>query len=130
MAGRLSGIRALIVDDEVDLAEILALCLTLQGVEVEVASSGEQGLLRFQARPCDLVISDIRMPNGDGMWLCNQLMSGQGERPSVLLISGFSEVDNASAKAAGAFGILAKPFSFEQLIAAIEEALRCKRSPQ
>jgi two-component system NtrC family sensor kinase len=67
--------RALVIDDEPDLAELIAEMLTREGFAVEVATSGEEALAEFRRRSYDLVLSDVRMPELDGPALLRRLQS-------------------------------------------------------
>jgi two-component system, NtrC family, response regulator PilR len=124
----LSDSRILIVDDERDLAEVLGTSLSLLGAEVNLASSGRLGLEQLRAGSFDLVLSDIRMNDGDGIWLCREVAKMGSSRPVVVLLSGFAEVSRQEALDAGAFEILAKPFQLEMLEATVEAALATRVS--
>jgi len=67
--------RALVIDDEQDLAELLAEMLAREGFAVEVAFDGNQALAELGRRSYDLVLSDVRMPDLDGLALLRRLQS-------------------------------------------------------
>jgi DNA-binding response OmpR family regulator len=67
--------RALVIDDERDIAETIAEMLTREGFAVEVATSGEKALAELRRRSYDLVLSDVRMPDLDGPALLCRLQS-------------------------------------------------------
>jgi DNA-binding response OmpR family regulator len=122
----LSDTRILVVDDELDLAEILGMSLSLLGAEVDLAASGRLGLEQVRAGSFDLVLSDIRMNDGDGIWLCREVSKMGSRRPVVVLLSGFAEVSRQEALDAGAFEIIAKPFQLEILEATVGAALAAR----
>jgi two-component system NtrC family sensor kinase len=80
-AARVAGLpeiarrRALVIDDEPDLAELIGEMLTREGFAVEVATSGEEALAELSRRSYDLVLSDVRMPDLDGPALLRKLQS-------------------------------------------------------
>jgi CheY-like chemotaxis protein len=67
--------RALVIDDERDIAELIAEMLTREGFAAEVATSGEEALAELRRRSYDLVLSDVRMPDLDGPALLRRLQS-------------------------------------------------------
>lgn len=109
-----SDFRVLIVDDEPDLLEMLAYDLESAGYKIETASGGNQALVKFKNNSYDLVITDIRMPDGDGLSLLKNVKAINADIP-VLCITGFSDSSNQSIMNMGAFAVLEKPFDFKAL---------------
>ncbi|WP_019013693.1 hybrid sensor histidine kinase/response regulator [Elioraea tepidiphila] len=117
--------RVLVVDDERDITDVLMEILTRQGLEVTVARDGMEGLLRLEEGPCDLVITDLRMPGMDGAGLLARLAERPPAlRPPVIVLTG--DVLSWS-RARPAFDppplVIEKPFDPAALSQAVREAL-------
>ncbi len=116
--------RALIVDDVIDVAQTVANELDAAGFETEVVASGGAALDRFAAEPADVVVTDLRMQNVDGMDVLRAVKRVDPSVP-VLVMTAFGDVDSAvEAMASGAFHYLTKPFAMEDLLALVERACR------
>jgi len=114
----------LIVEDEPALGEILQNGLSQNGYSVHLAESAEKALKLFNQRAFDLVISDIRLPDMDGLQLLDHIKS-RSASPPVILMTGFGSVQSAvEAMKKGAHNYFLKPFSLEILEEGIEAALR------
>ena len=114
----------LVVDDNRDLARGLALIPSALPAAVEVAFSVDEAMARMRARPADLVVSDVRMPGGDGMHLLHRLRE-QWPATRVMLLTGFGTIQMAvDAIKAGAFHYLTKPFDNEELLVHARRALK------
>ena len=120
----MSGI--LIVEDEKDLREMLKISLIRRKFVVYEAENGKEAITHFKPSFTDLVITDLIMPDEDGLKVIIKLRE---LKPSVkiIAISGGGKAGPASylnlAKALGADAIYSKPFSINELIAKIEELL-------
>ncbi|MFZ0611102.1 MAG: response regulator [Desulfobacterales bacterium] len=126
--------RALVVDDDRGLRELLALFLAGIGFEVAVAENGQAALELFRRRPFDLVLTDLQMPVMNGLKLMASIKSASQHTP-VLLMTGLNTPDVARfARAAAA--VLYKPFKFEELKSTVDkifgyeerDAARCART--
>ena len=118
------GRRVLVVDDEADFLAIYERLLGRQGYEVITAKSRAAGLavVRGEHRP-DLVISDLRLPDGDGLDVV-RAARGTADPPPVIVITGYpSEETRRAATAAGATAFFAKPFAAAMLLAAVRSSL-------
>jgi len=114
----------LVVDDEPNYLIVLEEILKEEGYEVFTASSAREALRIAEHSDLDLIISDIRMPEMDGIELLKRVRQRNSDLP-VILITAFAEVDKAvTAMQLGAFTYLAKPFSNEALLANVEKAVR------
>ena len=114
----------LIVEDEPALGEMLQNGLSQNGYSVHLAESAEKALKLFNQRAFDLVISDIRLPEMDGLQLLDHIKS-RSASPPVILMTGFGSVQSAvEAMKKGAHNYFLKPFSLEILEEGIEAALR------
>ncbi|MBF1999196.1 MAG: PAS domain S-box protein [Synechococcales cyanobacterium M58_A2018_015] len=123
----LTNIRILLVDDEVDNREFLALLLERNGAAVTTAASVAEALVAFQRWQPDLVVTDIAMPEADGYSLLRQLRAlptPSGDPVPVIALTAYaSEQNRLQAQQAGFQGYLIKPAEPAALIAAIMEHL-------
>ena len=106
----------LVVDDEPMLREILRDVFELEGATVYEAPNGSEAFALLQHQPVHVVISDIRMPGGDGIELLRNLRKLESNTPVVLLITGFSDLSTDAAYDIGADAILSKPFDVSELL--------------
>jgi CheY-like chemotaxis protein len=108
--------RVLLVEDHPDSAEMLSLLLLSAGLDVRVANSVEQAL--SLADDCDVVVSDIALPDGSGLELLRELHSRR-HVPAVA-VSGYGSDDDISRSLAAGFSEhLTKPVDFERLIGTV-----------
>jgi DNA-binding response OmpR family regulator len=119
--------RILLIDDDDDVRTMLRLTLTHFGHTVIEADNGRKGLELFEHAHADLVITDIVMPEKEGIQVLIELRDKQVPPVKIIAISGGGR-QNATdylrlARLMGAAKVLAKPFSNEVLIAAINELL-------
>ena len=115
----------LVVDDEPDLRDLVALTLGDEGFEVDVARDGRDALERISARAPDLVLLDMMMPVMDGHTLCEELRA-RGALPRVVVMTAADHVAQC-ARDVGAVGWLAKPFDIDDLVVAIRRGLEGSR---
>jgi len=116
----------LVVDDDEDLREVVALDFTGKGFEVRTAASGDEAFDIVQHAPVDLVISDVRMPFGDGIELLQRIKTLEAPRPAVILMTGYADLNGDNAEALGADGLIGKPFDRKALFATVQ-ALQASR---
>jgi len=117
-------LRALIVDDVIDVAQTVANELDAAGFDTEIAASGAAALDRFASEPADVVITDLRMKSVDGLDVLRGIKRQDPTVP-VLVMTAFGDVDSAvEAMQSGAFHYLTKPFAMETLLALVERACR------
>ena len=116
--------RALIVDDVVDMAETIANELIAAGFDTEVVDSGAAALERFAQDPADLVVTDLRMKNVDGLDVLSGIKRADPTVP-VIIMTAFGAIDSAvEAMRRGAFHYVTKPFELDALRALCERANR------
>ncbi len=115
----------LAVDDSTSLRQMVAFTLKEAGHQVIEAADGVEGLQAAQAAAADLVISDINMPNMDGISLVRELrnLPSYQYTPILLLTTESSDEKKSAGKAAGATGWLVKPFDPEKLLGTIKRVL-------
>ncbi|MCL5023744.1 MAG: response regulator [Nitrospirae bacterium] len=115
--------RILVIDDEEIVRISCRKCLAPEGYEVDLAGSGAEGMRVLAETPYDLVLTDLKMPDMDGMEF---LMKIKEARPGtkVIMITGYSTVEHAEeAMLLGACNYVEKPFTPDTLIRAVREAL-------
>ncbi len=103
-------IHILLVDDDEDFRNILTFSFQRKGYQVSSASGGREAMKIVRAQPIDVVISDIRMPEGDGIELLDQLKDYEIKTPIVLLVTGFADISTEEAYDRGAEALFSKPF--------------------
>ena len=119
--------KILVIDDEDQLRDLLQKLMTREGHEICIAHDGEEGVANFHQFNPDLVITDIIMPNKDGIEVIVELLKFNPDLP-IIAISGGRRAITAnfnldSAEMLGVKGILQKPFTHEQLLELIEKVL-------
>lgn len=115
--------RVLIVDDDSGIRRMLSLALDDEGYVVETAESGSEALEKLAAEPASLIISDVRMPGGDGVYLLDEVRKHDTYTPIFILMSGFTDVTPEEALDRGANRFFHKPYKLEELLDAIEDFL-------
>jgi len=119
--------RILVVDDEQEITLVLRSGLAKHGYDVRVAGEGEAALDLFQAWTPDLVVTDLSMPNMNGLKLCQRLREISSVPIIVLSVKG-DEATKVEALDAGADDYVTKPFGMGELLARVRATLR--RSPE
>ncbi|ALB67764.1 two-component system response regulator GlrR [Cronobacter dublinensis] len=115
--------RLLLVDDDPGLLKLLGLRLASEGFTVETAESGHDGLRILGREKIDLVISDLRMDEMDGMQLFAEIQKLQPGMPVIILTAHGSIPDAVAATQQGVFSFLTKPVDKDALYKAIDDAL-------
>jgi two-component system KDP operon response regulator KdpE len=118
--------RILVVDDEPQITLVLRSGLVKHGYDVKVAAEGESALELFQAWMPHLVITDLSMPNMNGLELCRRLRAITAAPIIILSVRGEEKI-KIEALDAGADDYVTKPFGMAELVARVRAALR--RSP-
>ena len=116
--------KILVVEDNLDTRELIHLHLTTEGFAVVTASNGREGLYLASAEHPDLIITDISMPEIDGLELVRQLRTQSGfESLPILVLTAFGADQMDQAIKAGANRALNKPVHFDGLIDDVRELL-------
>jgi len=117
----------LVVDDEEKMQHLLSVMLMRQGYRVDRAGDGEKALALVRENPYDLVISDIRMPNMDGLALLAAIRELNIPCP-VVFITAFASIDSAvDAMRQGVADYITKPFEEERILLTVERTLGVSR---
>ncbi|MEZ0052449.1 DNA-binding response OmpR family regulator [Mycobacterium sp. MAA66] len=120
------GLRALVVDDETALADVVASYLRREQFEVRVAADGPSALTAAREMDPDVVILDIGLPGLDGIEVCRQLRTFS-DAYVVMLTARDTEVDTIVGLSVGADDYVTKPFSPREVVARIRAMLRRPR---
>jgi len=123
MKNILVGKTILIVDDEKEIRDMVALEFQTLGARTFEASSGSEAIRVLSERKADAVITDIRMPEGTGIELLDQMKRTNPVAPVFVLVTGFADITDEKAMSKGAEAIFAKPFNLEELVTSVEAAL-------
>ncbi|HSQ40747.1 MAG TPA: response regulator transcription factor [Fibrobacteraceae bacterium] len=123
----LKGVRILIIEDEVAIAEGLVDLCEFKGYPADHVQDGVTGLERALSGAYDLVILDLMLPGMDGFTVCNRLREKDRELPVIILSAKTSEQDIIEGLSLGADDYISKPFSVETLFARIQAVLRRSR---
>ncbi len=130
-AQALSGLRVLLVEDEADARELLALTLQISGADVQAVDSAQQAMDEFEVFKPDVLLSDIGLPQESGYELIRKvraMASDSSKVPAVALTAFASEKDRQLALAAGFHVHLAKPVEPDLLIETIKHLTDGKRA--
>jgi two-component system, chemotaxis family, chemotaxis protein CheY len=113
------------VDDAATMRKMIVFTLTGAGYQLIEAEDGAAALRQLRERSVDLVITDVNMPNMDGLELTRQLRTlGHFQKTPILLLTTESDPEMKSrGRAAGATGWIVKPFKQEQLLAVVSKVL-------
>jgi len=120
--------RILVVDDEPQLTRVLRTGLKSRGYDVRAAADGLAGLEAFNDWHPDLVITDLAMPNVDGLELCRRLRA-ISQVPIIVLSAKGEEKTKVEALDLGADDFVTKPFGIDELLARVRASLRRANAP-
>lgn len=122
----MAATRVLIVEDEEALATLLEYNLTKEKFAVTLAADGDEGLLKLEEEPPDVVILDWMLPKTSGIEICRRIRSKPETRniPIIMLTARSEEADRIRGLETGADDYLTKPFSTKELIARVRAVLR------
>lgn len=115
----------LVVDDSETVRQVLQLTLSKAGFDVVEAEDGVDALNKLSNQPVDMVVTDLNMPNMDGLELIKKVRA-EGEyrfTPIVMLTTESSEEKKKAGREAGASGWIVKPFKPEQLLKVVKMVL-------
>ena len=116
--------RILIVEDNQDIANLVAMHLKDNGYAVEVSNDGIAGLARAQSKSFELIILDLMLPRLDGLQICRELRGQNIITPILMLTAKSAELDRVLGLEMGADDYLTKPFSIHELLARVKAIFR------
>jgi DNA-binding response OmpR family regulator len=115
--------KALIVDDDLALADVVSFTMRRAGFETIVAHDGQAALERWQAEAPDIIILDLNLPKLDGLNVCRRIRA-QDDTPIIILSVRGEDDDIVAGLKLGADDYVVKPFSPRQIVARVEAVLR------
>jgi len=122
--------KILVIDDDDAIRISLKSAIEDAGHRVEEAANGEEGMTRFRANPADLVVTDIFMPEKEGLETIDEIKRDYPQT-KIIAISGGGSIDPEDyleiAKRVGADRSLFKPFDIELMVAAVDDLLGPKK---
>ncbi len=123
-----TGIKILIVDDEPDILEFLSYNFRKKGFEVVIANNGIEGLEKAIAESPQLIISDILMPNLDGIEMCKAIRNIEQfyRLPFIFLTAVTDDYKVLYAMSSGADQFVSKPIRFEYLFSMVNQLMKEK----
>lgn len=118
--------KIVVIDDSKSIRELVGMTLENAGFEVDIAMDGQDSLRFFDGREVSLVITDLNMPNMDGVTLIKEVrkMNDYSTVPILMLTTESQTGKKEEAKAAGATGWIVKPFVTEKLLAVVNKIIR------
>jgi len=115
--------KLLIVEDDVAFCKMLKTFLEKKGYEVSTSFSGNDAVIQIQENAFDIVLTDVRLPDRDGITLLNDIRA-KNPKTQVVVMTGYAEINMAvSAIKQGAFDYVSKPFNPDKILQIIEKAL-------
>jgi two-component system, OmpR family, response regulator len=123
-------VRVLVVEDELKLVALLREGLRRRGMGVDVATSGEDAVMRAMATDYDLILLDVMLPGHDGFEVCRRLRANEVWSPTLMLTALDDVRDRVRGLDSGADDYLAKPFSFDELLARMRALMRRGAPPR
>ena len=123
--------RALIVEDEPNIRELITLHLGLEGLECVAIADGREALGRVAEEPFDVAVLDLMLPGVDGLTICKAIRRSpvNAEVPVLILTARGDEADKVVGLESGADDYLTKPFGVRELVARVRALLRRRRPP-
>lgn len=115
--------KLLIVDDENELRDAISENLELCGFEVVSSKSGNEAIEILKNSDFDLILSDMRMPDGDGITLLDAVRKSNPKLPVLVFMTGYSDVSSNDCITRGAQLVVSKPFSHDDLMQALRKML-------
>ena len=115
--------KVLVVEDDINIAELLRLYLEKDGFEVKIAGDGGAGLKRAESEQPDLILLDIMLPVLDGWQVCRRLRKTT-KTPIIMLTAKGETEDKVSGLEMGADDYIVKPFEVKELLARVHAVLR------
>jgi DNA-binding response OmpR family regulator len=119
---QLKGVRILVIEDDPDIREVLALLLNHEGADVTTAACGGDAAQAASQQRFDVVLSDLGLPDICGEHLIRQLRETTSRDARIIAITGYPEPRHARARQAGADSVFIKPLDWDRLVESIRPA--------
>lgn len=116
-----SNYQILVVDDEELIRSSLAKFLERKGFSVQIAESGNSAFDIVKSQKVDLILSDVRMPDGDGPSLLEQVNGLEQNRPGLMFITGYSDLSDEDLQESGAICVFNKPVDRQEILSKVKE---------
>lgn len=116
--------KALVIEDEKDIADLIAIHLADLGFWTDIASDGIEGLIKALNNTYKIILLDIRLPELDGIEVCKRIRLEKIHTPVLMVTSKSEEIDKILGLEIGADDYITKPFSIRELIARVKAVLR------
>lgn len=116
--------KVLIVEDDVDLADLIRVSLYELGIEITLCSNGSDGLAKAMNEDHDLLVLDVTLPEISGLDICREVRTKKPKQSIMMLTSKNSETDRVLGLELGADDYMTKPFSIRELQARVRAQLR------
>ncbi len=113
--------RALVVEDDQEIANLLERGLALHGIDTAVARDGSAGLAAWMSQPFDVIVLDVMLPGMDGIEMLAERRAAGDRTPVVLLTAHDDDRIRERGVAAGAQAFLIKPFAYFELLKCLDE---------
>jgi DNA-binding NtrC family response regulator len=123
MAATKKNLTVLVIDDEPDILELIEDEFKYQGYDTLRATCGNDAIEILKSSKVDIVVSDFKMPNGNGMSVLTYVLT-MAKKPHFFFVSGQADVSPEVAIQAGAKKFFSKPFDLEELIGDIERHMK------
>lgn len=107
--------KILLVDDEPDILEFLGELLEMFNAEVLTANCGEIAVDKLLADKFDVLVTDVKMKNGDGMFVLEQIQENKIDLKKIIVMTGYSQYPEEAFYEAGAHVVFQKPIDIEKL---------------
>jgi CheY-like chemotaxis protein len=116
--------KILVVDDESTIADILVESFEDEGAQAKALYSGNQAIKYLESNTVDIILSDIKMPDGTGIDLLESLNADKTKDISLMFMTGYSEFSTEELVSKGAIKVFTKPIDFDNVI---EEIINFKK---
>lgn len=118
----LNGKNVLVVDDELELRRAVVFDLKRRGCNIFEAACGAEAAEIVKNNRIDIIVSDVRMPNGSGVDLLKEVRANNPNLPIVLLATGFADLSEPEALSMGAYALIEKPINRQKMLGLLERS--------
>lgn len=116
--------KALIIEDDKDISELISIHLADMNMDVDKAFDGKDGLMKAMNNHYRFILLDIRLPELDGFEVCKRLRMEKNNTPILMITSKSEEIDKVLGLEMGADDYISKPFGIRELLARVKAVLR------